>query len=130
MHEQRGILNGIDTCSIIDHRNFDFNSKLSQEAEARSFIDQTDINAHLNKLVHEKVLSEYTVNSLREEAKRSIESIKFKPYFRGLTYVPLEIVMLLQQEFFDEQSKVLINNREEGLPDVIKLFKKCWPSYI
>ena len=38
--------------------------------------------------------------------------------------------MSLQQEYFDKQSKVLINNREERLPDVNKMVEKCWPSYI
>ena len=57
--------NGIDTCSITDYGNFDFNSKLSQKAESISLINRSDINAHLAQLVHKKVLSQYTANSLR-----------------------------------------------------------------
>ena len=47
MHEQRGIFNGIDTCIIIDHGDFDFNSKVIQEAEDRSLINQPDISSHI-----------------------------------------------------------------------------------
>ena len=38
--------------------------------------------------------------------------------------------MSLQQEVFDNKFKVLIDNREEGLPDVNDMFQKCWPSFI
>ena len=48
--------------------------------------------------------------------------LNFKPFYRESIYIPLEIVMSLQQEVFDKQSKVLIDNRKEGLLDVYKMY--------
>ena len=46
MFEQTGTFNGVDTCSVTNYGNFDFNSKLTNEYEARLLINRPDINAH------------------------------------------------------------------------------------
>ena len=59
MFHQKGTFNGLDTCSAISYGNFDFTSKLTSEAEARSITNRPDINAHLSKLQNKNVISEF-----------------------------------------------------------------------
>ena len=62
MHEQRANFKGIDTCDISSYRRFDFNSSLLSKFEAVSIVNRPDINALLNQLVEEKIISKETAN--------------------------------------------------------------------
>ena len=70
MFNQQGTFNGIDTCNAVTYGRFDFNSKLSSEAEARSIFNQPDINAHLTKLQNENIVSQYVEKGKRDFASR------------------------------------------------------------
>jgi len=70
MHTQTGTFNGLDTCSCTTFHKFDKCSKLSSEIVSRSITNRPDINAHVNTLVSENVLSNFAANGMREEALR------------------------------------------------------------
>ena len=130
MHTQTGTFNGLDTCSCTTFHKFDKCSKLSSEIVSRSITNRPDINAHVNTLVSENVLSNFAANGMREEALRISQSIDYEPYMYGSTFVPLEVAMTLQREVMDEDCEALNDERGENLPDIRKYFKKSWPSCI
>ena len=68
MHEQRGTFNGIDTCKITSHRNFNFRSVLLRNAEIRSIINRPDINALLSHIVEEGTMSKFVAEGKRVHA--------------------------------------------------------------
>ena len=53
MKEQRGKLNGINTCSVTQYRKFKLISVLLEEYEYRRIRGLPDINALLNQFVKE-----------------------------------------------------------------------------
>ena len=84
MYEQRGTFNGIDACSVTTFRKFDFTSKLSCEAEARSIQNRPDINALLTLLATQKVLSNFVVDERCKEDIALTNGIDFSTYCRSL----------------------------------------------
>ena len=56
MNEQRGNFDGINTCSIIQFRNFQITSFLLQENVSRRICNHPDINALLDQFVKEKLI--------------------------------------------------------------------------
>ena len=81
MHEQRGNFNGIDTCSVIQFRNFKLISYLLQENESRSLIGYSDINAFLDKFVKAKIISHQFANNYQDTAKLQTSNIDFNDFF-------------------------------------------------
>jgi hypothetical protein len=45
-------------------------------------------------------------------------------------YVAITTVMALQRENKEKDIQVIIDNREDGLPDEVKFFKRSWPTII
>eukprot|EP00957_Ditylum_brightwellii_P118023 9001254-Ditylum_brightwellii.AAC.1 len=98
MHEQCGTFNGIDTCSVATFRKFDFTSKLSCKAEARSIQNGPDINDLLTILAKLKVISNLVVNERHKEAIVLTDGIGFSTDCADATYVPLEVAMYFQSQ--------------------------------
>ena len=73
MHEQRGTFNGIDTCNITSCRNFNFRSVLLRNAEARSIINRSDINALLSQMVEEGTMSKCVAEGKQIHAQKNLE---------------------------------------------------------
>eukprot|EP00957_Ditylum_brightwellii_P125855 9593890-Ditylum_brightwellii.AAC.1 len=73
MFNQQGTFNGIDACNTVTYRQFDFNSKLSSEAEARSIFNRPDINTHFTKLQNENIIPQYVKKGKRDFASRYAE---------------------------------------------------------
>ena len=128
MFQQTGTFNGIDTCSATSYGNFDFSSKLSAEAQARSISNRPDINAHLSRLRKEKVISEYVESGQREFADRFSSSLDYTRFTNGGTYVSLEASISLQNETACRTIKALLNHRET-IP-VRLTFNKYWRECI
>ena len=112
LFQQSGTFNGIDTCSAVSFGNFDFKSKLIDEAEARSIKNRPDINVHLTKLRREKVISRYVENGKRKFAQEFASSIDYLKYIKGATYVSLETCMDLQKETINRKTKAMVDNCE------------------
>lgn len=127
MFQQSGSFNGIDTCSAVSYGNFDFKSKLLDEAEARSIKNRPDINAHLTKLRREKIISEYVENGKRQFAQEFASTIDYSKYINGAMYVSLETCMTLQKETTDRKTKAVIDNRENTRPIEVN-FNTFWSS--
>eukprot|EP00957_Ditylum_brightwellii_P212249 15367136-Ditylum_brightwellii.AAC.1 len=125
MHKQHGTFNGIDTCSVTTFCKFDFISKLSCDAEARSIQTCPDINALLTTLAQQKVLSEFVVKERLKEAIALTDNIDFETYHESATYVPLQVAMYFQSW---EYGKPIIATIETSGNEVE--FKPCWPYYI
>jgi hypothetical protein len=131
MHQQKGNFNGIDTLSYSTYGKFDSCSYLAGEVEARTIRNRPDINALLNNLVKEKVLSPFAANEKRKEAMENSECINFKKYSEGATYVPLEVALHLQRELSKQtKTNVIVDHRGQNLPDITIQIKVCWPTYI
>lgn len=124
MFHQSGTFNGIDTCSATNYGNFDFSSKLTAEAEARSITNRPDINAHLSKLREENVISKYTELGRRDFAARFSRSIDYSRFVIGGTYVSLEASISLQNENTSRIIKALLDHRNTN--PVRLSFNKYW----
>ena len=111
MHEQRANFNGIDTCNISTYRQFNFNSSLLSKFEAVSIVNRPDINALLNQLVEEKIISKEIANGKRTFASKLTENIDFTKYHCGPTYVPFEACMSMQRDLRSSLITVTIDNR-------------------
>jgi len=131
LHEQRGNMNGIDTCSITNFRKFDFCSLLHGQAEARCITNRPDIYALLSQFVREQEMSSYAANEKRAEARILVDGIDFTPCYNGSTYVPLPIAMSFHKELLEENERAIIDDAEEDVPrDNIRCFRKSWPRHI
>ena len=111
----------------MSYRNFDFKSKLLDEAEARSIKNRPDINAHLTKLRRENIISEYVENGKRQFAQEFASSIDYSQYIKGATYISHETCMTLQKETTDRKTKAVIDNRENTRPIEVH-FNTFWSS--
>ena len=89
MHEQRGCFNGVETCNISTYRKFNYNSQLQTYLESCAIINRPDINALLNQLVEERIISKVTANGKRNYAASPFDDFDFSKYYVGATYVPL-----------------------------------------
>jgi hypothetical protein len=131
MHSQRGNFNGIDTISYSTYGKFGSCSYLESEIEARTIQNRPDINALLNNLVKERVISKFAADEKRKESSRISEGTNFQKYISGATYVPLHVAMKLQQSLANpSKTIVIIDNRGDALPDIPVEVKVCWPVYI
>lgn len=130
MHEQRGTFNGLDSFGLTNWRKFNLTSKLLAEAEARSLANRPDTNSLLTQLVNEHVIGESIANSRRIEAIDMTRNIDFYPFHRSATYVPLDIAMSFQRDTMEKEIEAVLDDREDDEPDVIRKFKKCWPTHI
>ena len=89
--EQRGLFNGIDTCSITNFGDFSFCSKLLDESESRAIAHRPDINALLGNLTKLNVLSKNAVKSMRDNANLKFsDNNVLMSYWQGATYVPFD----------------------------------------
>ena len=122
MQEQRGSFSGVDTCNITDYHNFNFTSKLSSEAEARSIQNRPDINALLTQLVKQKKLSRIGANCRREEAVDLCKDIDFDQYSSGSTYVPVEVAVYFQGHYIEKKSKQLLTQEKKDYQISLLLF--------
>ena len=129
MFNQTGTFNGIDTCSATSYGNFDFISKLTAEAEARSIFNRSDINAHLSKLREENVISEYVESGRRDFATRFSRSKDYSRFVKGGTYVSLEASISLQNENRCRSIKALLDHRAGTIPVRLN-FNKYWSEYL
>ena len=77
LFHQTGSFNGIDTCTATSFGKFDFRSKLSMEAEARSISNRPDSNAHLSKLRQDGIISEYVESGKRDFAHEFSSSLNY-----------------------------------------------------
>ena len=96
MHEQRGSFQGIDTCDVTNFGDFGYCSKLLNESESRSIKHRPDINALLDNLVSDNLMSPGTVKHMREWAMTSGPSDDvMEKCLHGATYVGLEYALLM-----------------------------------
>ena len=134
MHEQRGSFNGIDTCTITNHHNFGYRSKLQSEAESRSLMNRADINHLLTQLANEKLISKIIANDKRKLAQRLYSTFDFEAYKYGATYVPMKVAMEFHRVVTNPFLKVIIDDRIDGngnaLPGIIVKNKRHWPPYL
>jgi hypothetical protein len=122
---QQGTFNGIDTCNTVTYGRFDFNSKLSSEAEARSIFNHPDINDYLTKLQNENIISQYVEKGKRDFLSRYTEGINYGKFITGATFVNLENSIILQREM--ENNKITASYEHGDSPHPIrKRFKKFW----
>ena len=121
MHEQRGSFQGIDTCDVTNFGDFGYCSKLLNESESRSIKHRPDINALLDNLVSDNLMSPGTVKHMREWAMTSGPSDDvMKKCLHGATYVGLEDALLMQYEVGQDKSiKVLCDNESPDYTNVI-----------
>ena len=104
MHEQRGSFQGIDTCDVCSFGDFGHASILLDETESRSIKYRSDINALLNNLVTENVMTKETAESFRRRARDNAPSDDIMgKYQHGATYVDLEDALLMQYEIGSEK---------------------------
>ena len=68
MSEQRGAFAGIDTMDVCDFGTFDTCSHFLNMSESRSIIPCPDINALVDKLVKDSIISPFTAEGFREQA--------------------------------------------------------------
>ena len=111
LFQQTGSFNGIDTCSATSYDNFNFDSKLSMEVEARSISNRHDLNEHLNKLTQDGVLSEFVEKGKRDFAEKYSRTIDYSKYLKGATYVSLENSMILQEELSNKYIQASLANQ-------------------
>lgn len=123
MYQQTGSFSGIDTCTQTSYGRFDFVSKLSREAEARSIANRPDINAHLNSLVDDEIMSDFLAEDKRKHAVEFSQEVNYEHYTYGSTYVPLEAAMVMQRENSDRSVEVIVN----GDGDTVTI-NKYWSS--
>lgn len=130
MFEQRGNFNGLDTCSHASFGHFDFYSKLSAEAEARSIFNRPDIHAHLLKLQKEKVISQFVAESKVEFSKEFSSEVSYEPLYYGATFVPLESAMVMQKEIQSRETSAIIDDVDDEVPHENVTFNKYWSATI
>ena len=65
MFEQRGSFGGLDTCNHVDFGKFDDHSLLRSEIENKAIYNRHDINAHLDELCKNKIISSQMVSDMR-----------------------------------------------------------------
>ena len=111
IHEQRANFKGIHTCNISTYCQFNFNSSLLSKFEAFSIVNRPNINALLNQLVEEKIISKETANGKRAYASTFTYNIDFTKYHCGATYVPFESYMSMQRYLSSSLITVTIDNR-------------------
>ena len=110
MFQQTGTFNGLDTCTHTSYGNFDFTSKLNNEAEARSLANRPDINAHLGKLSKDGIISTFVENGKRQFATRFSETKIYKKFTKGATFVSLQASMILQREMSGTKLQVVVDH--------------------
>ena len=135
MHEQRGSFNGIDTCNLTTFRKFDFCSRLTSDAEARSIHLRPDINALLTQLCTDNVISPITVTSMRQYSTDHCQHINFDKLINASTYVPLCAAMTLQREINGTYINVTWDCRGQDkhgndLPTLRRTVRKSWPTIL
>ena len=110
--EQRGLFNGIDTCSITNFGDFSFCSKLLDESESRAIAHRPDINALLGNLTKLNVLSKNAVKSMRDNANLKFsDNNVLMSYWQGATYVPFDDAIELQKQIGEYKlSEVIVDN--------------------
>ncbi len=74
IHEQRGSFQGIDTCDVCIFGDFGHTSILLDETESRSIKYREDINALLNNLVTDNVMTPEPVASFRKRERENTPS--------------------------------------------------------
>ena len=65
IHAQRGFFQGIDTCDVTSVGKFAYLSVLLDESESRTIVCRSDINALLENLHREKLLTADYMNARR-----------------------------------------------------------------
>ena len=68
MLEQRGTFSGLDTCNHVEFGHFDKYLQLRFDVERRAIYNICDIDAHLNVLCNNKIISEVQASDMREDA--------------------------------------------------------------
>ena len=135
MHEQRGSFNGIDTCNLTTFRRFDFCSRLTSDAQARSIHMRPDINALLTQLCRDNVISPITVTSMRDHATDQCQHMTFDKLINASTYVPLLAAMTLQREINGVYINVTWDCRGQDrhgndLPTLRRNVRRSWPTIL
>ena len=125
MFHQTGSFNGIDTCSATSFGEFNIQSKLLFEAEARSISNRPDINALLTKLREENIISPRIEDGRRSFASSFSSSTDYSRYWKGATYVSLESSIILQNENNNKSISAWLDH-ENDIPATKMTFKKYW----
>ena len=95
--EQRGSFVGVDTCNHVEFGHFDRYSSLRVDVERRAIYNRFDINAHLNVLCKNKIISEVHASDMRKDAENVCANKDFTKLYMGGTYVPMEVAMSYQR---------------------------------
>ena len=109
MLEQQGSFSGLYTCNHVEFRHFEKYSQLRFDVERRAIYNRFDINAHLNVLCNNNIISEFQASDMREDDDNLCSNKSLKNFYRGGTYITLEAAMSYQQEGRDISITVIIN---------------------
>ena len=123
LFQQTGSFNGIDTCSATSYGKFNFGSKLSMEAEARSISNRHDLNAHLSKLRQDGVISEFVEAGNRDFSKKHSSTIDYNKYIKDTTFVSLENSTILQEEISNNRIQASLDRQPGNRPVTFYLKK-------
>ena len=83
MMEQRGSFVGVDTCNHVEFGRFDRYSILRFDIESRAIYNRLDINAHLNVLCKNKIISEVHANDIWKDAENECTNKDFTKLYMG-----------------------------------------------
>ena len=129
MLNQQGTFNGIDTCNAVTYGKFDFQSKLSSEAQARSVANRPDINAHLTTLNKEHIISNYTEKGIRDFAIQFSQDIDYDKLTKGAAFISLENCIMLQRELEKNSLSAYYDHGDTPQP-IRKQFSRYWSQCI
>jgi predicted GIY-YIG superfamily endonuclease len=124
MFEQRGCFGGLDTCNHVEFGRFDRPSYLRHEIENRAILNRHDVNTHLDSLTKHQIISTPMVENMRASAYDSATNTQFQKYYKGGTYVPLDVALLLQCESTDRVIKINIGG------NTFVTINRYWPMTI
>ena len=68
MLEKQGLFFVLDTCNNVEFGHFNKYSQLRFDVERRAIYNRFDIDAHLNVLCKNKIISEVQASNMREDA--------------------------------------------------------------
>ena len=125
MHEQKGCIHGIDTCSLTNFGDFSEHDNIIDQYEATSICNRADINSLLTKLEEEKRLCLTKGEEMKKHTLWLTKGINFEKYIEGSTYITIDDALLLQENF----NKVnMIKVRSQG--NNIVHCKRNWNQHI
>ena len=129
MLEQCGTFSGLETCNHVQFGRFGEYSILRFDAEARSIYSRFDIDAHLNVLCENNMLSRNEINDMRIHAERFAVGRNFTKLYHGGTYVPFDIAIAYQRAARDHSCTVIIRNDQNNINREVT-FRKIWNDFL